>query len=96
MNDEILKFNLGENAEIYSITPDGRYILRCIKANGSINMIAWSENGLNESLEYDVNGQQVIMKLKTGLDRHKSLNKQEMSTNKHEGYKRHQHEESPL
>lgn len=76
MKDDILKFNLGKNAEIDSITPDGRYLLRYTKANGSINMIAWTENGPNESLESDVNGQKVIMKLKTELNRRKLLTKQ--------------------
>jgi hypothetical protein len=75
MND-ILKFNLGKNAEIDSITPDGRFLLRYTKANGSINMIAWSENGPNESLESDINGQKIILKLKTELNRRKSLIKQ--------------------
>lgn len=75
MNEEILKFNLGKDAEIDSITTDGRYLLRYTKANGSINMIAWSENGPNEILESDENGQKIIMKLKTELDRRRSLMK---------------------
>jgi hypothetical protein len=39
-------------------------------------MIAWSENGPNESLESDINGQKIILKLKTELDRRKLLIKQ--------------------
>jgi len=76
MKDDILKFNLGKNAEIDSITPDGRYLLRYTKVNGSITMIAWSENGPNENIESDVNGQKIILKLKTELDRRKLLIKQ--------------------
>lgn len=78
MKNDILKFNLGKNAEIDSITPDGRYLLRYTKANGSINMIAWSEDGPNESLASDVNGQKVVLKLKTELDRRKLLIKLEI------------------
>jgi hypothetical protein len=76
MKNDILKLNLGKNAEIDSITPDGRYLLRYTKANGSINMIVWSENGPNENLESDIKGQKVILKLKTELDRRKLLIKQ--------------------
>lgn len=64
---DILQFDLGKNAEIDSISPDGRYLLRYTKANGSINMIAWSETGLNESLETDPIGQKIVSKLQAEL-----------------------------
>jgi hypothetical protein len=70
---DILEFDLGKNAEIDSITPDGRYLLRYTKVNGSINMIAWSENGLNESLETDSNGQKIVSKLQAELKRRKMM-----------------------
>ncbi len=66
---DILQFNLGKGAEIDSITADGRYLLRYTKVNGSINMIAWSETGLNESLEADSNGQKIVLKLQAELRR---------------------------
>jgi len=71
--DDILKFNLGKNAEIESITPDGRYLLRYTKVNGNINMIAWSENGLNESVELDANAQKIILKLQAELARRRNI-----------------------
>lgn len=74
--DDILKFNLGKNAEIESITTDGRYLLRYTKVNGNINMIAWTENGPNENIETDINAQKIILKLKKELDRRKLLNEQ--------------------
>lgn len=75
MDNDLLKFNLGKNAEIDSISPEGRYILRYIKANGNINMIAWSAEGPNESLESDVVGQKLVMKLKAELERRDSFEK---------------------
>ena len=72
-NDDILAFDLGKNAQIDSIAPDGRYLIRYTKVNGNINLIAWTENGPNESLEADVNGQRNQTKLKKELDRRKIL-----------------------
>lgn len=71
--DDILKFNLGKNAEIESITPDGKYLLRYTKVNGNINMIAWSEHGPNECFKTDVNIQKIILKLQAELARRKGL-----------------------
>ena len=69
----ILQFDLGKNAEIDSIAPDGRYLLRYTKANGSINMIAWSETGVNESLESDPIGQKIVSKLQAELKRRRMM-----------------------
>ena len=66
---DILQFDLGEDAEIDSITPEGRYLLRYTKMNGNINMIAWSETGQNESLESDSIGQKIVSKLQAELKR---------------------------
>jgi hypothetical protein len=71
--DDILNFYLGRNAEIESMAPDGRYLLRYTKVNGNINMIAWCENGPNENLESDIKGQKVILKLQNELNRRKLL-----------------------
>lgn len=70
---DILHFDLGNNAEIDSITPDGRYILRYTKVNGNINMIAWSETGVNESLESDSVGQEIVSKLQAELNRRRMM-----------------------
>ncbi len=70
---DILQFDLGKNAEIDSITPEGRYLLRYTKANGSINMIAWSETGINESLESDSIGQKIVSKLQAELKRRRLM-----------------------
>ena len=70
---DILQFDLGKNAEIDSITPEGRYLLRYTKLNGSINMIAWSETELNESLESDLNGQKIVSKLQAELKRRRMM-----------------------
>jgi hypothetical protein len=66
---DILQFDLGKNAEIDSVTSDGRYLLRYTKVNGSINMISWSETGVNESLESDLIGQKITAKLQAELER---------------------------
>jgi hypothetical protein len=73
MTDDILKFNLGKDAEIESINSEGKYLLRYTKVNGNINMIAWSEHGPNECVKSDVNAQKIILKLQKELDRRKSL-----------------------
>ncbi len=70
---DILQFDLGKNAEIDSITPDGRYLLRYTKVNGNINMIAWSETGVNESLESDAVGQEIVSKLQAELNRRRRI-----------------------
>ncbi len=70
---DIQTFYLGKNVEIDSITAEGRYVLRYIKVNGNINMIAWSETEANESLEKDINGQKIVSKLKAELLRRRLL-----------------------
>lgn len=70
---DILKFNLGKDAEIDSITPDGKYLLRYTKLNGSINMIAWAEKGPNENIDADIRGKQIISILQTELERRRNL-----------------------
>ena len=71
--DDILNFYLGKNAEIESIAPDGKYLLRYTKVNGNINMIAWCENGPNENIESDINGKKIILKLQNELNRRRQL-----------------------
>ncbi len=73
MHTDILDFNLGKNAEIESITPEGKYLLRYTKVNGNINMIAWSENGPNENIASDINGQKIILKLQAELARRRGI-----------------------
>lgn len=70
---DILEFDLVKSAEIDSITPDGRYLLRYTKVNGSINMISWAETGENESLESDSVGQEIVSKLQAELNRRRRV-----------------------
>lgn len=73
--NNLLNFNLGKDAEIDSITPDGKYLIRYSKANGSINMIAWSEEGPNENIESDVNGKRIVQMLQNEITRRRQLQK---------------------